>query len=99
MNEPLTIYLRNKITKVDDTYIIDGKSVSEFLKDWVKSDGKNFFDLGNTGGGSSGNSKGDMEKFGKFFDKKSDQYNITEQIKLKKQNPDLYKILSDKYGG
>jgi predicted RNase H-like nuclease (RuvC/YqgF family) len=98
MSEPLSLYLKEKMTVVDDNYVIDGKDVKSFVSEWVKADGKHFFKIDNVGGSSSGNiTKSDLEQYSKYFDKGSDGYNITKQVQLKNSNPELYETLSKKY--
>ncbi len=82
------------------TILIDGKPQDEFIADWVKTDlGKKFTIDGNTGGGGGGGEEGgDSQGVAKFFDKKSEHYNLTEQAKLAKTNIAEYNRLRKIYG-
>lgn len=85
---------------VDDSgnVMIDGKTPSEFIKEWSASDvGKHFVANGNSGGGESGGGGDGTPDEHKFFDKKSKNYNLTEQAKIAQRDPVLYNRLKGKY--
>jgi hypothetical protein len=98
MSEPLKLYLKEQMISNDDGYTIGGDKPEKYIEKFVKSDtGKNFFDLENAGGGAQGGDNSTSKvKAAEYFDPKSDNYNVTEQIKIKKSDPDLYNQLSKK---
>lgn len=80
-----------QVAKVGDS------TIEEFVKSWTTTDeGKRFVVAPtNTGGGAAGGgTQVPANEAAKFFDKKSSQYSLTEQIKLKKSDPALYDRLS-----
>jgi len=97
MEEAVELLLNNKVTIVDDKALIGDKPVQEYVKAWAEADGKAFFTPKNSGGGGNGGGSGSNAEIGKFFDKESKTYNLTEQIKLSKTNPELYKQMKSQY--
>lgn len=77
--------------------VVGDKSIADYVAEWAKSDvGSNFIlAKQNTGGGAIGVTKQAIDENGKFFDKKNPAYNLTEQLKIKKANPDLYGKLAE----
>lgn len=70
---------------------VGDKTIADHIKEWAVTDvGKRFVSDGNSGGGSGGDggSKGNSDA--KYFDKKSEHYNITKQAQINKTNPALY---------
>jgi DNA repair exonuclease SbcCD ATPase subunit len=96
MAEPVNLFLKNKAQLDGDAVLIENKDIKEFVKEWSKKDGKNFFDTKTLGAGAPGSGSG-ISNFASYFDKKSDDYNLTEQIKVKKTNPELYEQLKKQY--
>lgn len=84
-----------RVAKVGD------KTIEEYVSEWVKSEEGKHFVLApkNSGGDASGSGEGEggEGEFDKFFDKKSKSYNITQQVILKKKNPELYNKLLKKF--
>lgn len=78
---------------------IGDKSISEYVAEWSKSEvGSNFIlAKQNTGGGNVNVSKQAIDENSKFFDRKSSSYNLTEQLKIKKANPELYDKLRESF--
>lgn len=77
---------------------VGDKSLDDFVKDWSATDvGKNFILApSNNGGGSGGNnSNNSSSEFEKHFQSKT--WNLTEQAKLLKSDPEKYAILHEKY--
>ncbi len=82
---------------------VGDKSISEFVGEWAKGDiGKNFTIAPNNsgGGGKPGGEGGkyNADDAAQYFDPKSDRFNLTEQVKLRAENPDLHKQLIEKFG-
>lgn len=78
---------------VDGTLVIKGKPAVDFVKEWSATEvGKHFVASGNSGGGERGGTAGGGNE-ARFFDKKSPDYNLTEQAKIAKNNPELYNRL------
>lgn len=86
----------NKVAMVGD------KTIKEHIVWWSETDeGKNFVvATKNNGGDSSGNDSKQYSSsdFEKYYDKKSGQTNITQQILLSKNNPTLHAKLATKHG-
>jgi len=97
MGDALSIYLKSQLIQDGDKYYIKDKDPVEFIKEWVKEDGKHFFRVNNIGGSATGAGKESIGRYKDIFDKSSDKYNLTEQIKLKRTDPSLYNQLIEKY--
>jgi len=85
---------------VDDTgkAMVGDKKVTDFVKEWAASEvGKHFVVSGNSGGGANGGGGDGMNSEAKYFDKKSPDYNLTEQARLAKTNIELYNRLKRQY--
>lgn len=85
---------------VDDkgNVMVDGKDLPKFVKEWADTDlGKRFIISGNSGGGANGGVEGGPDGHAKFFDPKSEHYNVTEQAKLAKTNVSEYNRLKAIY--
>lgn len=77
---------------------VGDKGLDDFVKGWANTDvGKNFvLAPANGGGGAGGNdNNGSSSEHEKHF--KAGTWNLTEQAKLSKSDPDLYKSLKEKY--
>jgi hypothetical protein len=79
--------------------VVGDKTIAQYVEEWAKTDvGSNFvLAKQNTGGGVIGVNQQSINENGKFFDKKSPSYNLTEQLKIKKANPDLYSKLAEMF--
>lgn len=79
--------------------LIGDKPVHEYIRtDWAASAvGKTFLRSGNTGGGGNGAGGNKLDAASKFFDPKSGDFNLTEQGKLARTDPERYKELKAKY--
>jgi len=97
--------LSDEVTVIEEDGIyvarVGEKTVVEYVGDWAKGDvGKNFvLAPGNSGGG--GKPTGDVhggDDVSKFFDPKSDSYNVTEQFKLRTSDKAAYDGMIAKYG-
>lgn len=83
-----------KVAKVGD------KTVADHVKDWAAGNvGKHFIIADeNSGGGSPGNDNNNSSKFAEFEKHfKGETWNLTEQSKLLKTNPEAYNTLHAKY--
>ena len=78
--------------------MVGDKKVTDFVKEWAVSEvGKHFVVSGNSGGGANGGGGDGMNSEAKYFDKKSPDYNLTEQARLAKTNIELYNRLKRQY--
>jgi hypothetical protein len=91
--------LLSEVSITDDDSVMAGENpVSDFVKSWTASDvGKHFVNSGNSGGGGNGSAEGRVDAAEKFFDKKSESYNLTEQGKIAKGDPERFNRLKEKY--
>lgn len=107
---PALITAATKLLEADVSFVetdngfkasVGEKSIADHVAEWASSDvGKNFvLAAGNGGGGNGGDGSGGGGNgdYDKYFDKKSPEYNMTEQAKLYKAKPDVYNQLVEKY--
>ena len=82
-----------EVAKVGD------KTIVEHVEAWSKTEeGKAFCIAKRNSGGNTGQiTQQQMDENAKYFDPKSKDYNITAQIKVKKQNVELYNNLKKLY--
>lgn len=79
---------------------IGDKTVAEHVAAWAETDeGKNFILAPKNGGGGGGQGSGDgnPDLIESYFDPKSKNYNVTQQVLLKKTNEVKYNELKAKY--
>lgn len=75
---------------------VGDKDLGSYVSEWAGGDvGKHFVVVPSNsgGGGGGGGDAPSQSSHAKFFDKNNPEYNVTEQIKLKKNNPVLHKLL------
>lgn len=82
----------------DAQVLLDEKPIAEYLKDWAASDdGKHFVAApGNTGGGTGGKPGGSGK--GQVNPWKKETRNLTEQARIRKEDPDLARTLMEEAG-
>lgn len=86
--------LRSKVSVADNKAVVGEKGLEEFMKEWSTTDGKAFITApANGGGDANGSNGGGVNEFAKYFDKKSDDYNLTKQGEVYNTDPELYKQL------
>lgn len=81
---------------------VGDKPLEEFVEEWKGSEKAKFFipASGSTHGAPSrngGGSGGGGEEGEEFFDRESGKFNITEQAKIAREDPDRYKRLKEKH--
>lgn len=98
LRKMLTTYLESTLDiELDDDgkASIAGQPVAEYLKAWAKTDeGKNYIASGSTGGGASGggNGGGDANPWAK------ETWNMTEQGRLYRANPERARAMARAHG-
>lgn len=94
MGEAVSGLLKAKTTmNAEGKPVIGDVAVDEYVTAWKKEEGKVFFIPPNSGTGAGGDGGEGASDYAKFFDKNDKSYNLTEQVKLSKKNPPLYKQL------
>ncbi len=91
----VTSLIEQRITMSDDGVPMVGDSlVADYVKTFHEGAGKAFFAPKNSGGGGNGSGGGGASDSAKFFKKGGDDYSLTEQGKIAKSDPTLYKQLA-----
>lgn len=88
----------NIAVKDDGSLAVGDLSVPDFVNKWSESEvGKHFLKSGNTGGGGNGSGDNKADADEKYYDKKSGSYNLTQQGRIAKIDPERHKQLKDKF--
>lgn len=78
--------------------LVGDKPLNDYIKEWASEGvGKHFIKNGNSGGDGSGNDGGTGDPEAKFYDRKSSEYNLTEQAKIAKTNPEKHEQLRKRF--
>ena len=95
MGEAVTLLIGNRVTMSDaGVPMIGDTTVGEYVKRFSVEEGKGFFVPRNSGGGGQGSGGGGASEFAKYFDKGGSDFSRTEQAKLAKKDPKLFKQLA-----